>query len=164
MSVVKLLARAAHSYDVDEVSVETGLSAPESLTVQSEKDDADINVILDRFGITGQMPQDVRPPTYQDFGPDYVFDFRSAIEAIAMAEDAFMQMPAKVRARFDNDPQQFVEFCSPLPDGSYSAERLKELRELGLAVPAKVPEPEKIQKVEVVNPAKPEVVNPAKPG
>lgn len=142
-----LVARAAYSYDVDAVSVETGLSMleGEGRTVQSEKDEADINVILDRFGITGQMPENVRRPTFMDFGPDYIFDYRSAVEAIALAADSFNSMPAKVRAEFNNDPQEFVEFCS-------KEENLPKMRELGLAIPEKKPEPEKIQKVEVVNP------------
>lgn len=141
-----LIARAAYSYDVAAVSDETGLECKdESLTRQSEANDADINVILDRFGITGQLPENVRPPTFMDFGSEFIFDYRSAVEAIAMAEDAFMQMPARVRSRFENDPQKFVEFCS-------DPANLKEMRELGLANPEKVPEPEKITKVEVVNP------------
>lgn len=152
--MTQVKARAAHSYDVDAVSVATSLVAKESLTVQSEREEADINVILDRFGITGQLPQNVRRPTFQDFGPDYVFDFRSALEAIAMAQDAFMEMPAKVRGEFDNDPQKFVEFCSRTDD-----ESVKRMRELGLTNPVRVPEPEKIQKVEVVNTTK----EPAKP-
>lgn len=120
-----------------------------SLTVQSDKDDADINVILDRFGITGQLPQNVRAPTFEVF--DDVFDFRSAVEAVAMAEDSFMAMPAKVRAEFENDPQQFLEFCTASKDGMLV--NLARMRELGLAVPEKKPEPEKVQKVEVVNPS-----------
>lgn len=157
-SVHVLRPRSGYGYDVDAVSLSTGLEFPQSeydspRVVQSSKDEADINVILDRFGITGQLPQNVRAPTFQDFGPDYIFDFRSAVEAIAMAEDAFMEMPARVRARFDNDPQKFVEFCSPRAEGGYSEERLKELRELGLAPPVVPPAPDKVMKVEVVNPS-----------
>lgn len=136
-------ARAYLSYDADAVSMETGLACPEpTLTVQSTRDEVDINTIVDRFGITGAIPTDVRVPQYEDFAD--VFDFRSAIEAIAMAEDSFMSMPAKVRAEFSNDAQQFLEFCS-------KPENLPRMRELGLAVPEKPAEPEKIQKVEVVN-------------
>lgn len=142
-----LKARSFGSYDADEVSRETGqVNSEPSMTVQADKDEADINVILDRFGITGQLPQNVRPPVFQDF--DAVFDFRSAVEAIEMATDSFLCLPARVRSRFDNDPQKFVEFCS-------DPANLKEMRELGLAVPEKQPEPEKIQKVEVVNQAPP---------
>lgn len=102
----------------------------ESLTVQSQKDDADINVLLKRFGITGVLPQNVRPPVYADF--DAIIDYKSAMDAISAARDSFMAMPADVRDRFKNDPQEFVEFCS-------NPANLEEMRKLGLAVPA--PEP-----------------------
>jgi len=150
----KVEVRAAYQYDADAVSAENGLVMPagEGRTIQSQKEETDINVILDRFGITGHLPQDVRPPTFQDFGPDFIFDFRSAVEQIAMAEDAFMSMPARVRTRFDNDPQKFVEFCSATSSDGQLA-NLKEMRELGLAVPERKAEPEKVQKVEVVNPS-----------
>lgn len=145
--MAKPLVRAAYGYDADAVSLETGqANAEPSMTVQADREEADINVILDRFGITGQLPENVRRPTFQDFG-ETVFDYRTAIEAISMAEDAFLSMPAKVRSEFDNDPQKFLEFCS-------EEKNLPRMRELGLAVPAKEPEPEKIQKVEVVNPPK----------
>ena len=45
-------------------------------------------------------------------------------------EKAFMAMPADVRARFNNDPISFMDFCS-------KAENLDEMRKLGLAVPKK---------------------------
>lgn len=118
-----------------------------SLAVQSQAEDADINVIVKRFGITGQVPQGVRPPTFEDFG-DSVFDFQTAQNALVEAQRSFMAMPADVRKRFDNDPQQFVAFCS-------DEANLPEMRKLGLAVPEKVIEPEKIQKVEIVGGEKP---------
>lgn len=122
------VVRGAYFYDSDKVSHSEGYACEgPSLTVQADREEADINVILDRFGITGQLPQNVRPPTFQDFG-DTVFDYRTAVEAIEMAADAFFMMPAKVRSRFENDPQKFVEFCS-------DEKNLKEMRELGLAVP-----------------------------
>lgn len=126
--------RSAFGYDADKVSEETGLFCVDpSLTVQSTKDECDINVIVDRFGITGQMPESLRVPRFEDFG-DTVFDYRSAVEAIALAEDSFMSMPARVRAEFSNDPQVFLEFCS-------NAENLPRMRELGLALPEKPAEP-----------------------
>lgn len=142
-------ARTGADEDFEVWSKKTGIENDlPSLTVQADMESADLNVILDRFGITGQMPQSLRLPTYEDYSATEVFDFRSAVEAIDAAEDAFMCMPAKVRAEFANDPQVFLEFCS-------NPENLPRMRELGLAKPEVKPEPEKIQKVEVVNPAKP---------
>lgn len=81
-----------------------------SLAQQSFKDDADINVMLERFKVTGVLPQGVLMPTYGDFTG--VSDYRSARDAMLKAEHAFMDMPANIRSRFDNDPQKFLEFCA----------------------------------------------------
>jgi len=102
-----------------------------SLAQQQFKEDADINVLLERFKVTGQMPQGVVLPSYGDFST--VVDFRSANDAIRRARDSFMELPAQLRARFQNDPQVFLEFCSDKAN-------LPELRKLGLA-PEAPPEP-----------------------
>lgn len=127
----KVFVRSVYNYDRDEVSRETGtLNNVESLAQQSFKDECDINTIVKRFGLTGQMPVNVRPPTYQDFG-DAVFDYATAMNAVAAARESFDRMPASVREKFGNDPQAFVEFCS-------DEKNIDEMRKLGLAVPAKV--------------------------
>lgn len=99
-----------------------------SLAQQQFGMEVDINVMLERFGVTGQMPQGIRVPTYGDF--TQVTDFRSGLHVVMAARDEFMKLPAKLRARFENDPQQFMEFC-------LDEKNLAELRSLGLAVPAK---------------------------
>lgn len=122
------MLRTENSYDVDAASKDTALFCLDpSRTVQSQKEEADINTIVRNFGITGQLPQNVRVPTYGDF--DGVNDFQSAMHAIMQAEASFMAMPADVRERFANDPQVFLEFCS-------DSRNLDEMRKLGLAVPA----------------------------
>jgi len=102
-----------------------------SRTVQSQKDEADINTIVRNFGVTGKLPQGVRVPTYGDF--DSVSDYREAIEAVRAAEDAFLKMPSDLRTKLGNDPQKFVEWCADRGN-------LEEMRKLGLAVPAEKPE------------------------
>lgn len=145
------VVRQPGKYDGDKVSAETGLKCEdESLTVQSEKDDADINTIVRRYGITGAAPVGLRVPSYEDYG-DVTFDFQSALNAVKEAEDTFMQLPADVRFRFANDPQRFLMFCTELSDDEKSLKNLDEMRKMGLAVPEAVPPPEVIQKVEVVN-------------
>lgn len=115
-----------------------------SLAQQQFKDDADINVLLERFKVTGVVPQGVRIPTYGDFTG--VTDYQSAANAMLKAEQSFMALDAKVRAQFENSPQVFLEFCS-------DPKNIDKLREMGLAVPA---EPEaQPMKVVVVDPAKP---------
>lgn len=127
--------RSPYNYDVKQASDEACVvdSSP-SLTVQSMTEDADINTIVRRFGLTGQAPVDARPVFFGDF--EEVIDFRSAQDALRRADEAFMQHPADVRARFGNDPQRFLEFCSALnPEGTALA-NVDEMRRMGLAVPA----------------------------
>ncbi|WNK12756.1 MAG: internal scaffolding protein [Microvirus sp.] len=130
-------------YDAKAWSEKTGLKCSgESLTQQSMRDEADINVLVKRFGVTGQMPVSVRVPEYQDF--DAVFDYQSAQNAIIEADRSFMAMPADVRNRFGNSPQAFLEFCA-------NPDNLDEMRKLGLAVPA----PEVVPPEPVVTPVTP---------
>lgn len=116
-----------HAYSVPNRASDLECLDP-SLAQQSFKDDADINVMLERFKVTGVMPQGVVMPTYGDFTG--VSDYRTAVAAINKAQNAFMDMPANVRARFDNDPQKFLEFFA---DGK----NREEAERLGL-VPAPV--------------------------
>lgn len=129
----KIFVRSAYNYNVDEVSQETGLRCEdESLAQQHQKDEADINTIVRRFGLSGELPSNVRMPQYGDFTG--VSDYQSALEAVRAADAAFMTMPADVRSRFENDAAQFVEFC--LDDRNR-----EEAEKLGLVVPKAVSEP-----------------------
>lgn len=103
--------RSAFNYDRNQASDEAGLMCEEeTLAKQSFKEECDINTIVRRFNVTGELPTDVRMPTFGDFTG--VKDFHSAANAIAAANEAFDAMPAEVRARFRNDPALFVDFCS----------------------------------------------------
>lgn len=119
--------RSPYNYDVDQASDESGLSCPEpTRTQQHQAEEADINTIVKRFGITGTLPQGLRVPTYEDFSE--VVDFHTAQLAIRSAQESFYRLPAAVRARFQNDAGLFVDFCS-------DPSNLSELREMGLAAP-----------------------------
>ena len=98
-----------------------------SLAQQQFKDDVDINVMLERFKVTGVMPQNVILPTYGDFRG--VTDYRSAVDAIRKADNAFMDLPANLRAKFDNDPQKLLVFLS-------DEKNRDEAAKLGLVNPA----------------------------
>ena len=81
-----------------------------SRTKQSFRDECDINNILKQFNVTGQLPVGSVQPQYGDFSG--ITDYQSALNAVMAAQDSFFQLPAKVRAKFDNDPALFVEFAS----------------------------------------------------
>ena len=81
-----------------------------SRTKQSFRDECDINNILRQFNVTGQLRIGSVQPQYGDFSG--ITDYQSALNAVMAAQDSFLQLPAKVRAKFDNDPALFVEFAS----------------------------------------------------
>jgi phage internal scaffolding protein len=96
-----------------------------SLTQQQFREESDINTIVDRFMKTGHLPEPASMPQYVDY--EGVFDFQSAMNVVRQADENFMRMDAKVRARFHNSPQEFLEFFAN-PDNGDEAVRL------GLAV------------------------------
>lgn len=134
----------------EEMSIATAITNEEpSLTVQSGKDDADINVIVKRFGLGAQMPEAASIAQYGDFSE--VADYQSAIHQVMAAEDAFMALPPDVRSRFGNDPGQLWLFL-------HDPSNLDEARELGLVQKAPLePSP---MRVEVVNQPAAEVDEP----
>lgn len=103
-----------------------------TMAKQSFKDECDINTIVKRFGLTGELPQNFRSPSYADFTD--VVDFQSALNAVRSAGEAFMEMPAELRAKFLNDPQRLVEFVS-------KEENRDEAVKLGLVAPRPTPPP-----------------------
>lgn len=117
------LRAATWDYDTNAASDESGIDCRyklneetgelednPSMAKQSFAEECDINVMLKRFGITGQMPQGLRLPEYGDY--EQVVDFQTAMNIVVEARETFMEMPAHVRARFHNDPQEFLEFCA----------------------------------------------------
>lgn len=111
MKVNPVFLRTAFNYDREEASVSSGLECLDpSLAQQSERDECDINTIVKRFNLTGQLPSNVRIPEYRDF--EAVTDYHSALNLVIEADQAFAAMPAHVRARFDNDAAKFLEFAS----------------------------------------------------
>ena len=104
--------RTGYNYDRDAASLESGVALdPEgNRTQQQFRDECDINVIVKRFGLTGELPSNFRAPMQGDFSD--IGDFQSAMEAVRNAEEAFMQMPAALRARFENDPGRLIDFLS----------------------------------------------------
>lgn len=96
----------------------------ESLTQQSDADDADINVIMARYQKTGMMPGIQETPLQGDFSSGE--DFRALQDKLLAAREAFGEIPAEIRKRFNNDPAQFVDFVQ-------NPENADELVKMGLA-------------------------------
>ena len=102
--------RTPHNYDRDIASNESGLECLDPTMAQQQfREECDINTIMERFGRTGELIAPVRMPQYGDF--DGVNDYHSAMNAIVDAQQNFDALPAKLRARFSNDPAEFIDFC-----------------------------------------------------
>jgi len=85
--------------------------ADRSLTNQADMDSADINKIMNRYEKTGVLIDPMgfeRKPTYGDFTT--VKNYHEMMIAIRNAENAFNLLPANIRARFKNDPQNLIDF------------------------------------------------------
>lgn len=103
--------RTGYNYDTEAVSSETALTCLDpSLTDQSQKDDVDINNIMQKFGITGHIPETAQNASYGDF--TQAVDYHTAMNQIIAAQSDFMQLPADIRKEFNNDPSEIIEFLN----------------------------------------------------
>lgn len=120
----------------DESSI---LCMDKSLTIQSMSEDADINVLMHRYGITGSMPESLRIPQYGDF--EGVDNYQDALHVVMNARDEFMKIPAKIRARFDNDPGEWAEFVMNPENAEEAIKMGFKIKPPSGEAPAAVPEP-----------------------
>lgn len=80
-----------------------------SMTVQSSKDECDINRIMEKYEKTGAVTHLAkRSGIYGDFSE--LTDYQGMLDKVMFAQDAFMTLPAAVRTRFRNDPGALLEF------------------------------------------------------
>lgn len=123
----KIELRTPYNMDLKQNSDETGTECEvETRTQIHMQDETDINLIMERYGMTGELPQNVRPVLMEEF--EGVFDYQTAMNTLVEADRAFMQMPAGTRARFGNNPQNFLEFLA-------KEENRDEAVKMGLVMP-----------------------------
>jgi phage internal scaffolding protein len=109
MTKKALFLRTPYNYDTDAASNESGLACEEpTLAQQHYKDECDINTILQKFSITGILPEAPLSPRYGDFTG--IGDYHTALNRVISAQEEFEALPAQIRARFDNDPAKLIEF------------------------------------------------------
>lgn len=125
-----------------------------SKTQQHFAEDADINTIIRRFGLTGEIPSNQRVPLSGDF--TNVGTYQEALDTVRRANDTFDAMPADIRERFGNDPAKFVAFCDDFEKNA------DEMIKMGLAV-KRVNKPNEPQRVVIVDPTTGEVVKSSSP-
>ena len=95
-----------------------------SLTKQEFTESCDPNFILDRHA-RGQDISLTGIPSYGDF-TNVPRSYHEALNIVTRANQSFMQLDAKLRAKFENDPAQFLDFVS-------NPDNLPEMIKLGLA-------------------------------
>jgi len=116
------------------------LVRPPSMTKQEFLKESDINNILKQYSVSGMLTHvsaKAAMGAYQDL-PDAI-DFQESLHQVEAARAAFMTLPAKLRARFDNEPAEFLAFAS-------DPANLEEMRTLGLAKPLPLQDPPEPQK------------------
>lgn len=98
-----------------------------SMTDVGAQDECDINLLLERFNRTGVLEHtNTRQPQYGDF--TNIPSLRESMQQVINAEALFMELPAKLRERFKNDPFEFLEYAND-PDN------IPEMTKLGLIKP-----------------------------
>lgn len=95
-----------------------------TLTEQHHKDECDINNIMSKFSSNPSLIfADPSALNYSDVS-EHV-DYHSALNYVRRIDDMFLQIPANIREKFDNDPQKFVDFMN-------DENNLGTMQELGL--------------------------------
>lgn len=118
------------NHDTDEAARASGtLNLEPSKTQTNQADETRIDVIMRRYGITGPEQLAPPPPSFAEI-PE-VWDMETVIRIHRDAEDAFMQLPARIRADFDNDLARYVGTVNALQ----AANNVEGLRALGIDVP-----------------------------
>lgn len=102
-----------------------------SLTVQDEKDETDINYIVNKYadgqkGIATLDLGDSSQYAFLQFGDATLpGDYSTALELVSGVREEFYSLPAYVRARFGHDPMNFINQLN-------NPETLEYLQEQGL--------------------------------
>lgn len=132
------------------------VTRPPTMAKQEFRNECDINNILKQFSATGMLNHvalNAASGVYTDLPEPE--EFQDSLHQVEEARRSFASLPSRVRARFDNEPVQFLEFMA-------DPANLDEMKAMGLLVPDKVEPPP--QKVEIVNPSpvdKPEKSTPS---
>ena len=94
----------------ERVRKQTCYKDDEGCTHQEQKQQCDINYILEKYRRTGVVNHLNK---YQEQYLDVsAIDFQDAQNKVATVNSMFEELPAKDRASFNNDPAQFLEFVA----------------------------------------------------
>lgn len=90
------------------VSVQTINDEP-SMTQQQFADEVDANNIIAKYNRTGEITHKARQAgVYADVSE--IGDYKQSLEKVMAAQDAFETLPSQVRLRFNNNPEELINF------------------------------------------------------
>lgn len=97
------------------------------VTKQSFKDECDVNRIMSRYEKSGLVSHVNR---YQGKYGDFAFgyDYHEVMNRITSAEEMFLTLPSKIRAKFGHDVGLFLDFVN-------DKENYQEMVDMGLIKP-----------------------------
>jgi len=102
----------------------------EKRTRECSRGECDINNIMNKYIKTGVLAAKIREnPQYGDFST--VVDFQHALDIVRKAEEQFECLPAKIKNRFRNRPEEFLEYVN-------NPENEQEMIKLGMAIPKEI--------------------------
>lgn len=96
-----------------------------SRTKQEFAPECDINNIVRKAEKAGQLPLRERLAQYGDFSN--VPSYQESLEIVRRAEEQFQMIGSRTRARFNNDPEAFLNFAS-------NPSNREEMVRMGLAI------------------------------
>lgn len=114
---MKELKRNSMSKYVSEKIIETKngrvrvatVNAEKSRTQQQFKEQVDVNNIVAKYKKTGEWLHLTRKNgVYADVSN--ITDYRESLDKVMQANAAFASLPSSIRVRFDNDPNQLLNF------------------------------------------------------
>lgn len=114
-----------HQYDAERDAKEGDAAATinleESLTQQSFREDADLNVLARRFGLSDIPVGTYDPDAFRDTTNDP--ELAELLDIQRNAKNQFLALPAKLRKRFHNSPNELWAFVTD-PENAEEALRL----------------------------------------
>lgn len=82
-----------------------------SLTQKQFEGECDINRIMKKYHATGMINHLARNPgRYADLSE--IKDYAGALQTVIKAEESFMTLPSEIRFRFQNNPQNLLNFLA----------------------------------------------------
>ena len=95
-----------------------------SMTKQSMQNELDINNIIKKYHKTGVLPNLQKLEGV--YGEITSMDLQTALQKVTDAENAFAEVPAKIRNLFDNDAGKFIDYAT-------NPKNIGQMQEWGLA-------------------------------